>query len=143
VVQLADIIVRLKDAELLPEKAAIGPDPAGVSDILDELAQPERGISEEQIVGVSQGWRLNSAIKSTERALAGGELVHCAQPLMTWCVGNAKVEPRGNAVSITKQVSGSAKIDPLMATFNAMDLMGRNPEAKTTSVYETRGIRYI
>jgi phage terminase large subunit-like protein len=47
---------------------------------------------------------------------------------MAWCVGNAKVEPKGNAILITKQASGTAKIDPLMALLNAAELMGRNPE---------------
>lgn len=146
VVQVADIVSRLKDAGLLPEKLAIGVDAVGINDIVDELTTEERGITAGQggqIIAITQGYKLNGAIGSTERAVAGGELVHGAQPLMAWCVGNAKVERRGNAVVITKQASGSAKIDPLMATFNAVSLMGLNPTAQAPSVYETRGIRFI
>lgn len=146
VVQVADTLCRLRDANLVPDENAIGVDAAGINDIVDELTTEERGFTAGpggQIVAISQGYKLNGAIKSTERAVAGGELIHGAQPLMAWCVGNAKVEPKGNAITITKQASGSAKIDPLMATFNAVSLMGLNPTAKGASVYETRGIRFI
>jgi phage terminase large subunit-like protein len=127
--QLADIVCRVRDADLLPEKNAIGVDPAGIGDIVDALTAPERGIEQQQIIGVSQGWRMTGAVKTCERKLAGGELVHGARPLMAWCVGNAKVEDKGNAVVITKQVSGKAKIDPLMSTFNAVSLLALNPES--------------
>lgn len=136
VIQLADIVCRVKDAGLLPEEKAIGVDAAGIGDIVDELTTEERGITMEQIVAVSQGWKLNGAIKTAERAVAGGDLVHGAQPLMAWAVGNAKVEPKGNAISITKQASGSAKIDPLMATFNAVSLIALNPAAQGGSFWE-------
>ncbi len=99
----------------------------GVVDIVDELTTEERGITMEQIVSISQGWKLNGAIKTTERKLAGGEMVHCGSSLMNWCVGNARVVPQGNAISITKQASGSAKIDPLMSAFDAVSLMALNP----------------
>lgn len=104
----------------------VGVDPAGIGSILDALAAA--GVPPEKVVAVSQGWKLTGAIKTLERALAEGSVRHCGQPLMVWCVGNAKVEPRGNAIVITKQVSGTAKIDPLMATFNAVHLLSLNPD---------------
>ncbi|MFS1539308.1 MAG: terminase large subunit [Candidatus Phlomobacter fragariae] len=120
---LADIIERIDKARLLDK---IGIDPAGIGGLLDEIVQ--RGIDQDKIVGISQGWRLGGAIQTTERKLAEGALVHAEQSLMNWCVSNARVEPRGNAILITKQVSGRSKIDPLMALFNAISLMALNPE---------------
>ncbi|AWH21879.1 terminase large subunit [Stenotrophomonas sp. ZAC14D2_NAIMI4_6] len=141
--QVADAICKMKAAGLMPDENAIGVDPAGIGAIVDELTTEARGIDLKQIVAVSQGWKLNGAIKTTERALAGGDLIHAGQPLMAWCVGNAKVVPAGNAITITKQVSGTAKIDPLMALFNAVSLMALNPSARGPSVYESRGIRFL
>lgn len=129
VVAVADIICEVRDRGLLPEKLAIGVDAAGIGDIIDELTTEERGITAEQITAISQGWRLNGAIKSTERKISGGQMKHGGTRLMAWCVGNARVVPQGNAISITKQASGSAKIDPLMATFDAVTLIALNPNA--------------
>ncbi|MCJ7957260.1 MAG: terminase large subunit [Pseudomonas sp.] len=127
VMQVADIICEVRDAGLLPDKQAIGVDAAGIGDIVDELTTEDRGITMEQIVSISQGWRLNGAIKTTERKVAGGEFVHGGTRLMAWCVGNARTVAVGNAIAINKQVSGSAKIDPLMATFDATTLIALNP----------------
>lgn len=121
---LADRVLQVYETGLL---SGIGCDPAGIGTIVQAIV--ERGVPQELIVGISQGWRMNGAIKTTERKLAEGAMHHGGRPLMAWCVGNAKVEPKGNAVSITKQAAGSAKIDPLMATFNAVELMARNPQA--------------
>ncbi|MDM3268622.1 terminase large subunit [Citrobacter sp. Ce129] len=123
--EVAEYVSRINDAELLDK---IGIDPSGVGQILDALVEAE--IPEDSVVGVSQGWRLGGAIKTTEGKLAEGVLIHGGQPLMAWCVGNARVEPKGNAILITKQASGKGKIDPLMALFNAVSLMALNPEAK-------------
>ena len=106
----------------------IGCDQAGIGAI--EQAIVDAGVPDEKLIGISQGWKLTGAIKTTERGLAGGAIQHARQPLMDWCVGNAKVEPRGNAVMITKQMAGTAKIDPLMAAFNAISLLSLNPEAQ-------------
>lgn len=128
---VAEICTRVRDRGLLPPKEAVGVDAAGIGDIVDVLTSPECGFTMEQIVAVSQGWRLNGAIKTTERKLAGGTLLVTDSRFMKWCVGNAKVVAAGNAITITKQISGSAKIDPLMAAFDASTLMARNPQPQT------------
>jgi phage terminase large subunit-like protein len=113
---------------------AVALDPYGVGAIVDALA--EVGINgEDQIVGISQGWKLTGAIKTAERKLADGTLRHGGQGLMSWAVANARVEPKGNAIIITKQASGSAKIDPLMAAFNAIALMSTNPWSARPSIF--------
>lgn len=124
--EVADLVAQIEGAGLLDK---VGVDQHGLGGILDALDAAE--VPADKIVGVSQGWKMNGAIKTAERKLAEGTLIHGGQPLMAWCVGNAKVEPKGNAVSITKQAAGLAKIDPLMATFNAVSLLSLNPAAAT------------
>lgn len=124
---VADVCERLLMAGLLPKAGGIGFDPQGVAAIIDELAS--RGMGDPLLVSVSQGFRLSPAVWGLERKLKDGTFLHGAQELMQFSVGNAKVIQRGNAVVVEKQTSGKAKIDPLIATFAAVMLMSRNPEA--------------
>lgn len=131
--ELADIVEQVNDSGLMDK---VGVDPVGIGAIVDALVA--RGIEQDRIVGISQGWKMAGAIKTTERKLAEGALHHGGRPMMAWCVGNAKVEPRGNAIAITKQAAGFAKIDPLMALFNAVALMAMNPEGCGVSFWDSR-----
>lgn len=111
----------------------VGVDRAGLGGIYDALVGTDEKagpVKADEVVGIPQGWQLQGAIKTAERHLAAKRMVHSGRPLMAWCVGNAKVVAVGNAISITKQASGFAKIDPLMALFDAIYLMALNPEAK-------------
>ena len=104
----------------------IAVDPVGIAAITKAIV--DAGVPEELIAAVQQGWRMHTAIKTAERRLAAQTLVHCGRPLMAWCVSNCKQEPRGNAVLITKQASGTAKIDPAMALLDAVYPMAMAPE---------------
>ena len=136
--EVGDIVRKVEASGLLDR---IGVDPSGIGLIADELeAGDERGngkIEHDRIVGIPQGWRLNGAIKTMEVKVAGKSIIHGSQKLMAWCVGNARVEPRGNAISITKQASGTGKIDPVMAALNCTALLGMNPEAKNQKSYHS------
>lgn len=123
--EVAGLVARVYQSGLLDK---CGLDPHGVGAILDAML--EYGVPEDAVVGVSQGWKLGAAIKTAERKLAEGCFIHSGSAMMNWVVGNARVEPRANGILITKQASGSAKIDPLMAMFDAVSLLSLNPVAK-------------
>jgi phage terminase large subunit-like protein len=122
--EVAQLVLQVEQSGLLDK---VGVDSAGIAPILDALE--EAGIPAEKVVAVKQGWALNGAIKTAERYLAAGTLRHAGQPLMSWAVSNAKAEVKGSNTYITKQASGTAKIDPLLAMFNAVTLLSLNPAA--------------
>jgi phage terminase large subunit-like protein len=120
-------IERIKDAGLLACVAIDSEGPYG--EFVDALA--EIGITEEdgKIVGIGQGYKLMNAIKTTERKLANGTLLHAPSRLMDWCVGNVRIEPTATAIRATKQNAGDAKIDPWCALMDAATVMLKNPSA--------------
>jgi phage terminase large subunit-like protein len=139
---VVEVLVKVRDAGLFPDTGAIGLDPMGVAAIVDELSS-NKFDSETQLVSIPQGYKLSGAVKGSARKLAARTMRHAGTALMQWCVGNAKMEPRGtSAVAIVKSSPG-AKIDPLAAMFNAVTLMTRNPEAAGGFIYEERGMLVI
>lgn len=130
--ELVGILAMLDATGLL---AGVGCDPFGVAALVDALHAAKIGGPEDaagnesRVQAVSQGYKLNGAILGLERKVRDGTFRHGGQGLMSWCVGNAKVERKGNAVVVTKAASGAGKIDPLMALFDAVTLMSANPQA--------------
>ncbi len=123
--QVAGIVYQVWNSGLLD---MCGLDRAGIGAIQDAILAA--GVPEDTLIGIPQGWQLGSAIKTTERKLAEGNFRHGGREMMNWVIGNARVEPRANGIMITKSASGTAKIDPLIGLFNAVELMSRNPQAR-------------
>lgn len=136
--EMAEMFLKVWRAGLFPEKAAIGLDNwGGAMVFVDTLVSA--GLPEDLLLSVAQGYKMQPAVHTIPRKLKEKTMRHAGQAIMTWCVGNAKVELRGSNYVVTKQAAGSAKIDPLMALFNAGMLMLGNPVAKGLSVYRERG----
>ncbi len=135
--EAAEIIARIRDSGLLPDEDGVGVDSWGVTALVDELAMFD--IVEPQIRSVPQGGKLSAAFFGLERKLKDGTCKHDGSALMAWCVGNARLEQRATTAMIDKK-SPSAKIDPLMALFNAAMLMALNPVVFGNSIYRSRGI---
>jgi phage terminase large subunit-like protein len=77
--------------------------------------------------GVRQGISLMGAIKTVERKLADGSFKHDGSRMLAWCVGNARIVPTPTAMRVARDEAGLGKIDPLMAAFDAAELMATNP----------------
>lgn len=143
--EAANIIRKLNQAGVLPEKCAVGCDPVGISEFVDYLYAPDDDANEdlvgialgdEQVMAVPQGYKLNSAIKGFERKLKDGSAWHDGSAMMTWVASNAKATMSGSATVVTKRESGVGKIDPLIAGFNAFQFMAMNPTASTAGAQE-------
>lgn len=130
---IIEVISKTKEAGLL---ACVAVDPAGLGEMVEAL--DEIGVTQEEglLIGVPQGYQMMHAIKTSERKLANGTLLHAGASLMDWCVSNLKIEPTATAIRATKQNAGDAKIDPVMALFNAVTVMSRNPEPKRKAQFQ-------
>lgn len=144
IAQILKVVLKIRDAGLL---CCVAVDPAGLGELVDALA--DANITEENetfgrdyVIGSPQGYRMMHSLKTAERKLANGTLIHADQALMDWCVANLKIEATATAIRATKQSAGDAKIDPAMALFNAVTIMAENPDA-VASGYETRGLLFI
>ncbi|RUU47409.1 terminase large subunit [Mesorhizobium sp. M6A.T.Ca.TU.002.02.2.1] len=143
IVSLAEsigVIRQVNDTGLLACVAVDAEGPYG--ELVDALAEIEITQDGGRVEGVGQGYKLMNAIKTSEGRLSNRMLTHAKSSMMDWSVENVKIEPTATAIRATKQNAGDAKIDPVMALFDAVSVMVKNPEAKSTrSIYEERGLR--
>jgi phage terminase large subunit-like protein len=140
--RIAAIAARVRGAGLLPEKNAVGFDPNNIAAFVDALAI--EGIDGAMLHRLRQGPALSPALWGLEHKLSDDTISHDGSALMSWSVGNVKIEVKGNGNMATKQAAGRAKIDPVIAMLCAAILMSWNPEASGgPSVYEERGILMV
>lgn len=126
--ELVAMMKRARDSDLL---ATLGVDPARLDSLKAGLTAGGFDLEDKEFFHtIRQGWSLYGAILYAERQLFEGNIEHAPQPIMDWCVGNSCCTLRGNAMLISKEVSGKAKIDGVMAWLNAMQLMAYNPAAR-------------
>lgn len=127
---IADVVEIIQSIDTQGKLATVAVDPAGITAVVDALA--DVGVTQDsgKLLGVAQGVYLMGAIKGTERKLMDRTLLHAPSALMDWCVGNLKIEPTATGIRATKLKAGDAKIDPIMALFDAAWFMTRNPEVK-------------
>lgn len=138
---ITDIVADIKNRDIL---GCVAVDPAGLGEFVDAMASIDVTQENKLLAGVGQGFRMMNALKTAERHLARGLLWHGGSGLMSWCVGNIKIEPTATAIRATKQNAGDAKIDPAMAMFDAIDIMTTNPEPVRKFIYSGgRGIRFL
>lgn len=127
---IVEIVVDIKDRDML---GAVAVDPAGLGEFTDALAEAGITVENGLLKGAPQGYAMMNAIKTAERKLANGTLLHAPSTLMDWCIGNLKIEPTATAIRATKQNAGDAKIDPVMALFDAVTVMATNPVPPSAS----------
>lgn len=125
---VTEIVLRVKESGLL---SCVGVDAIGIGGIVDAMDSID--VTEEAglLRSVRQGISLMGAIKTVERKLADGSLLHQGQRMMDWCVGNVKVIFTPTAMRLARDESGAGKIDPLAAIFDAAELMMANPGVKS------------
>lgn len=131
--QIVEIIDDVKGRGLL---TCVAVDPAGLGELIENLAELDITPENKQLIGVPQGFGMMNAIKTTERKVAGCTFWHAKSAMMNWCVGNLKIEPTATAIRATKQNAGDAKIDPAMAMFDAATVMSRNPAAQNSGTID-------
>jgi phage terminase large subunit-like protein len=123
---LIDSVVQVRGYELL-----IAADPSGVMQEAGRHMTESLGIKRDKLLAVRQGWGLRPGYQALDRRLRAGTFKHAGQPVLDWCVANARVD--GGLV--TKKISGDAKIDALVSLATASIGMMELPPVADVSTW--------
>jgi phage terminase large subunit-like protein len=121
-----------EDFEAYDIKAA-GFDPWNAHAMMTSL---KADFGDERIRKVSQTIAgMNSGCKLLERLVLTGRLDHGRDPVLRWCAGNVEIAQDGNGNIKPMKRKGHQKIDPLVATINALTVsQGEEPENNVPSL---------
>jgi phage terminase large subunit-like protein len=121
-----------EDFEAYDIKAA-GFDPWNAHAMMTSL---KADFGDERIRKVSQTIAgMNSGCKLLERLVLTGRLDHGRDPVLRWCAGNVEIAQDGNGNIKPMKRKGHQKIDPLVATINALTVsQGEEPESGEVDV---------
>jgi phage terminase large subunit-like protein len=132
--EIVALVERVKEAGLL---AGVAMDREGThGQFVDAMAEIGVTSDSKLLYGIGQGYRLMQAMNTTERKLIDRTFRHGGSGLMNWAVGNCRVEAMATAKRITKANAGDAKIDPVMAMFDAVELMKLHPSPARKPTYQ-------
>jgi len=105
--------------------AAVAVDPYGLAEMTKRLEA--RGL---KVLGIHQGWKMSPHVYAAERVIQERRIRHHGGPLLRFNIENARLEERGNAVSLVKPSGasvGSRKIDGAIALVMAIAVQVEAP----------------
>ncbi len=115
---IADLIVEIYNKA--PDVfMGVGIDAAGLGPELT-LYLIDKGLPEDLLVTIPQGWRLNAGYIAAERRIAQRSLIHGNQPLFNWNISNTVIQPSGRPGKSTNKME---KIDCTVALMNSIQIL--------------------
>lgn len=122
--QFKEIIAVIKMIDQSKKLFQIGVDPHGLGTFKTDLE--DEGIDVDKIVAVSQGYKMQQHIITTENLMAQNKIKFSKQELIRWQASNTRLIFKSNTVMVSKADSAD-KIDNIISILNSIAIMSQNP----------------
>ena len=133
--QFKEITALIKMIDGTGKLYQIGVDPHGLGTFKTDLEA--EGVESDKIIGVSQGYKMQQHIITTENLMAKGTIKFSSQELIRWQASNTRLILKSNTVMVSKADSAD-KIDNIISILNSIAIMSQNPPSmaiKRASIY--------